>query len=63
MGLFAISRARRYPSKLEKMQRAFELLSEAAQLLDQIAEPEAELLSEQVSECAHGVDLLMTVDR
>ena len=40
-----------------KMQRAFELLSEAAQL-DQIAEPEAELLSEQVSECAHGVDRL-----
>ena len=29
----------------------------------QIAESEAELLSEQVSECAHGVDLLMTVDR
>jgi hypothetical protein len=50
-------------TKLEKMQRAFELLSEAAQLLDQIAESEAELLSEQVSECAHGVDLLMTVDR
>jgi hypothetical protein len=50
-------------TKLEKMQRAFELLSEAAKLLDQIAEPEAELLSEQISECAHGVDLLMTVDR
>ena len=40
-----------------------DVLSEAAKLLDQIAEPEAELLSEQVSECAHGVDLLMTVDR
>ena len=46
-------------TKLENMQRAFELLNEAAKLLDQIAEPE----SEQVSECAHGVDLLMTVDR
>jgi hypothetical protein len=42
-------------TKLDKMQRAFELLSEAAKLLDQIAEPEAELLSEQVSECAHEV--------
>ena len=50
-------------TKLEKMQRAFELLSEAAKLLDQIAETEAELLlSEQVSECANGVGLLMTVD-
>jgi len=42
-------------TKLEKMQRAFELLSEAAKLLEQGGEPEAELLSEQVSECAHGV--------
>jgi len=50
-------------TKLENMQRALELLSEAAKLLDQIAEPEAELLSEQVSECAKGVVLLMTVDR
>ena len=45
-------------TKLEKMQRAQELLSEAAQLLDQIGGPDAELLSEQVSECAHGMDLL-----
>jgi hypothetical protein len=50
-------------TKLEKMQRAFELLSEAAKLLDQVGEPEAELLSEQVSECANGVGLLITVDR
>ena len=48
-------------TKLEKMQRAFE--SEAAKLLEQVGEPEAELLSEQVSECANGVGLLMTVDR
>jgi hypothetical protein len=46
-------------TKLEKMQ----LLSEAAKLLDQVGEPEAELLSEQVSECANGVGLLITVDR
>jgi hypothetical protein len=50
-------------TKLEKMQRAFELLSEAAKLLEQVGEPEAELLSEQVSECANGVGLLITVDR
>jgi hypothetical protein len=30
-------------TKREKMQRAFELLNEAAKLLDQIAEPEAGL--------------------
>jgi hypothetical protein len=28
-------------TKLEKMQRAFELLSEAAKLLEQVREPEA----------------------
>jgi len=50
-------------TKLEKMQRAVELLSEAAQLLDQIGGPEAELLSEQISECANGLGLLMTIDR
>jgi hypothetical protein len=50
-------------TKREKMQRALELLSEAAKLLDQIGGPDAELLSEQVSECANGVGLLMTVDR
>jgi hypothetical protein len=38
-------------TKREKMQRALELLSEAAKLLDQIGGPDAELLSEQVSEC------------
>jgi hypothetical protein len=48
-------------TKLEKMQRAFE--SEAAKLLEQVGEPEAELLSEQVSECANGVGLLITIDR
>jgi len=50
-------------TKLEKMQRPFELLSEAAKLLEQVGKPETELLSEQVSECASGVGLLITVDR
>jgi hypothetical protein len=50
-------------TKLEKMQRAVELLREAAQLLDQIGCPEAELLSEQISECANGLGLLITIDR
>ena len=35
-------------TKREKMQRAFELLTEAAKLLDQIGGPDAELLSAQV---------------
>jgi len=46
----------------EQLHRAFELLSEAEKPLDPIEGPEAELLSEQVSECANGVDLLISVD-
>jgi hypothetical protein len=43
--------------------RNLDLLSEAAKLLTQIGDPDEELLSDQVLECANGMGLLMPVDR